>query len=215
MRAILCMAILLAIGTPAIAGDNELALGFTTRGLNSSSAQALTDSSLEGGQLAYARALPVELASKLQLWAVAGFGWGGASGTLFQAMTTGISTDALTAGARARYVLHPRVVASAHLDLGAERAAVTLSQNGMTYSDARWSALASGALGVDVMFVARSELAFGARVELGYAVASSVELSPHGASPSSDTLTLPAMSSPLGHLDLGGPWFGVSLVGQL
>jgi hypothetical protein len=117
---------LILLTATASAGNNELTITETSRALRTSSANAITEDSLIGGELAYSRKLDVSFMPKLELWTVGTFAWGVADGTMFQTLTTELDTLALTVGARARYRLHHRLDASARLDIGATRAAFSV-----------------------------------------------------------------------------------------
>ena len=211
MKAIFLLA---AAATAAHADPNdELTLGTQTRALRSSSADALTDQGYVGGQLSFARRLesPQPL---LQLWATAGFDWGGASGEMFQTLTTNIGSVGFTVGGRARYVVRPHLAVSARLDLGEQHVSLELAdQNGRTASDAGWGLLAKTAAAVDLFAVDNQGFALGLRAEIGYVAARGVVLAPK--SPHDDTqLSIMTGGASIGHLDLGGPYFSISAVSQ-
>jgi hypothetical protein len=204
MRTLLLIAML---GSTADADDNEIWLGGGSRALRSSSADAVTGDSLGVGSLGYARRL--ELPAPVAVWIDAGFGWGGADGTMFQTLQTQLDTYAFTAGVRASYRLHRLVDATARVDLGTARTALALSDGMTTESDSGWGALVQGALGTD-LYAARSPVfALGVRVELGYTRATGVALAPRADMPS-DTLKIATTQASIGHLDLSGPFLVVS-----
>jgi hypothetical protein len=206
---------LLLLTTTAHAGNNELALGPSTRILRTSSANAVTADSLAGGTLAYARASGIALVPGLDLWATAAFGWGAADGMMFQTLTTELDTLAFTLGGRARYAWHPRIVASARLDLGTARTALALRDGqGHTADDAGWGATTSAAVGLDLYAVRGSRFALGIRLELGAVATSSIPLTATPASGSEGTLTLEMTAASLGELNLSGTMFAVSAVSQ-
>jgi len=217
MRAPLALALALTLvagaATSASAGNNEVTVGSFNRALRSSSANAVTDDSLGGGQLGVARALRLGLYPDLEVWATAGFGWGAAEGTLFQTMTTEVDMLGFTLGGRARYALHRLIHASGRLDLGTARNELSLTGNGHTVSDASWGGTASMAVGLDVMLVARPRFSLGFRFELGYVTATAVALSPREAGDSSK-IELDAMQASIGHLDLGGRFFSFAVLSQ-
>src|SRR5687768_12212918 len=105
MRALIALTLVAGAATSAHAGNHEIAMGSYNRALRTSSANAVTDETLGGGQLGVARALRLDLYPKLEVWATAGFNWGGAEGTLFQTMTTEVDSYGFTLGGRARYSL--------------------------------------------------------------------------------------------------------------
>jgi hypothetical protein len=206
------LALSICAATPAFAGNNELWFGSFGRSLRTSSANAVTNDNLGGPQLGLARQLHLDLVTNLQLWATVGYGRGFADGSLF-GMPTTIDTHAITLGGRARYELHPNLAISGRLDLGADHAALSIEGNGHTVSDGAWGGSLGGALGLDLLAVARPRFSFGMRFELGYVTASGVALSPaEGAS--TDMIELPASQASIGHLDLGGRYFALSLLSQ-
>jgi len=213
MRALLALLLVAGATTTASAGNHEVTFGSFNRALRSSSANAVTDDTLGGGQLGVARALGLGLYPRLEVWATAGFGWGAASGTLFQSMTTEVDTLGFTLGGRARYALHRHLQASARLDLGTARTALSLTGNGHTVSDASWGGTATTALGLDVMLVAKPRFSLGFRFELGYVTATAVALSPREASDSSK-IELDAMQASIGRLDLGGRFLSFAILSQ-
>lgn len=214
---LLCLLLLGVAAAPARAGDrNELAIGSWSRALRSPSANAVTADNLVGGALAYARDLRLGPVPGLALWAVGSFTWAGAEGTMFQTLATDVEVLGLSAGGRARYRLRDRIVASARLDLGAARTRLRLEDAmGHTASDARWGAIATAAVGLELLALAGPRFALGVRAELGYVVARAPALtaSPDGGG-GDDVIRLPATEASLGHLDLGGRFFGLSLVSR-
>jgi hypothetical protein len=207
-----------AMALPATAyGDtnhDELWIGGSARALRSPGANALTDDNLAGTSFGYARDLGIPLLPDLAVWADAGMTIGAADGTMFQTVSTEISTIGLTGGLRARYQLHRLIAASAHLALGAQRARVAIRDNtGASASDHGWGTIAQASAALDLFAVARPPFGIGLRVELGYVAARAIELTPRRGT-SSDVLMLPADDRALGRLDLSGPTFAASLVGQ-
>jgi hypothetical protein len=217
MRAALPLLIVLGAGATAHADDNanEIALGAATRTLRSSSANAVTDQSLGGGELSYGRSLGITLMPHLELWAGAGFSWGGASGTMFQTLSTEVDSVAFTLGARARYRLHPRLAVGGRVDLGTARASLTLRDGvGHSASDAHWGATSSAAISVDLLALVHRNMNFGVRLELGYVATEAIELTGRSESADASTIVLDMMEASLGHLDLGGPYFSASMISQ-
>ena len=213
----LSSAVLLGAAAPARAGDrNELTLGTWNRALRSDSANAITDDNLTGGAATYARDLHLRPVPELAVWAVGGFAWASVDGTMFQTLDTRASVLGLSAGGRARYQLHRRVGASARLDLGAARTRLRL-QDAMGHSaaDARWGGTATAALGLDLLAIAGPRFALGLRAELGYTAALTPALTAApGGGDDGDAILLPMIEASLGHLDLGGRFFGLSAVSQ-
>jgi hypothetical protein len=205
--------ILLLLTSLAHAGNNELAITETSRALRTSSANAVTADSLFGGELMYSRRVAV--LPKLELWAQGTFGWGVADGTMFQTLTTELDTLALTIGARARYALHHRFDASARIDIGAARAAFSIRDDmGHSASDHGWGAITSAAVGIDCYAFHGARYALALRFELGAVATSSIPLTATPESGSEGTLQLEMTAASLGSLNLSGPAFAFSLVGQ-
>lgn len=206
---------LVFLSTTAYAEGNELTYGGGFRALHSSSANAVTEDSLAGGQLTYARALDLPLIPDVALWAEAGFGWGGTDGTMFQTLSTDVSSLSFTVGGRARYELHRLAAASAHIDLGTARAAFSLRDDaGHTASDHGWGAVTSVGAALDLFAIRSKRFALGLRIDLGYVYASGIDLVATPESSSDGTLQLPMTAAGLGSLDLSGSTFCASLVSQ-
>jgi hypothetical protein len=209
--------LLAAAAVPARAGDgNELTIGSWNRALRSPSANAVTGDNLVGGALTYARDVRIRPVPGLAVWATGSFTWAGADGTMFKTLATDIDVLGLSAGGRARYRLHDRVALSARLDLGAARTSLRLEDAmGHTAADARWAAIATAAVGLDLLAIAGPRFSLGLRAELGYTAASAPALT---AAPDrggdDDVIRLPMVEASLGHLDLGGRFFGVSAISQ-
>ena len=205
--------------SPATARTNrdEISLGATARALRSSSANALTGANLAGGSLGLARDLGHDLGLSLRpgltLWLEAGLATGSARGTMFQSLSTTIDAIDLTAGLAARYRLLRLVTASARLALGAQRARVAIDVPGVHTYDHGWGGMASAAAALDVFALARPPFGLGVRVEAGYIAAQAIALTPHPEE-KDGTIELAMAASSLGHLDLSGPSFTVSLLGQ-
>lgn len=202
-------ALLLLLLFPALAHANtndEVAYGGWLRTLHAASANAVTDQSLTGVTVGYARELIPDLVlPRLSLWVTAGIDGADADGEMFQVMTTSVEYVQFTAGARARYrLLRDHVVAGARLEAGTARASLAIDNAGQTYRDHGWGAVTAGALSLDVVPYAGRRFAIGVRTELGYATASAIELTPRAQTPDDGTIELPMTRSSLGHLDLGG-----------
>ncbi|MCW5806820.1 MAG: outer membrane beta-barrel protein [Deltaproteobacteria bacterium] len=209
--------LVLCAGAGAAPADtaNELELGSWGRGLRTPSANAVTESNLGGAQLGYARQLPLSLMPDLTLWAVGRFAFGTASGTMFTTMETTVDYTEFAAGVRARYRLHDHVRIGARADLGLARTELDISDARHTYSDLGWGPTAGAAAQLELLAVARPGFEFGMRLELGYVASAAVALSPRAADTSEEgTIMLPVGRSSLGHLDLGGPYFGLTFFGQ-
>ena len=210
-------AIALGAATPtARAGErNEVTLGTWNRALRSPSANAVTEDNLVGGALTYGRDLGLRPDPRLAVWAVGAFTWSGAEGVMFQTLGTDVDVLGFSAGARARYTLHERVIASARLDAGAARTHLELFDSaGRTAEGARWGAIATAAVGLDLLAVANPHFSFGLRLELGYtaAQAPALTLTPTGGG---EAMPLPMQEASIGHLDLGGRWAGISFIARL
>ncbi|HEY4055228.1 MAG TPA: hypothetical protein VGM39_01425 [Kofleriaceae bacterium] len=211
MRALLAILIL---ATPAIAhaGDNTVSIGSFYRALTSNSANAVSGDDLAGVHLTLERDvghdLGIELLPKLQLWATATWEYGTVDGTMFQTIDTVSTTHVLTLGGRARYAIRPWVAVSARLDAGLQHTGLSLDEGGMTMQDHAWGTVATSAIGAEV--IAAHHLGF--RFEMGYLAASGVALSP-AADKDSNMLQLSTAQASIGHLDLGGRFVTISLLG--
>jgi hypothetical protein len=206
---------LLLLSATAHAGNNELAISTTNRALRTSSANAVTDDSLIGGELSYARNLGSGFIPHLELWAHGSFAWGSVEGMMFQTLTSELRTYGFTAGAHLRYQLHRRITASARVDIGTTRAALAIRDTmNHSASDHGWGAITAAGAGLDVWAIRASRFAMSVRMELGVAATSSIPLTATPDSASEDTLQLEMTAASLGSLNLSGPWFAVSLVGQ-
>jgi hypothetical protein len=169
---------------------------------------------MAGGHLAYMRRLgaPIENVPALELWIGGGIAGGSADGTLFQTITTGISSFTMYGMARARYRLMRYVRASARAAVGGSRASVDLTdQAGQKVSDSGWSALASGALGVEVTSREDRRATIGLRLELGYTRVTGASVAPVADVPD-NTIRLKMSQASIGHLDLSGPFLSFSLI---
>ena len=205
MRALLFLLLLV----PAIAHadpNDEIAYGGWIRTLHAPSANAVTDDSLTGPTLGYARELLHDVVvPKLSLWLTGNFTAGDVDGAMFQVMTTKVEYFQWTAGARARYsMFRGDVVAGARLEAGTARTSLAIDNAGQTYSDHGWGAVVTGALSLDLVPYSGRKFAIGVRSELGFATASAIELTPRAHTPEDGTIELPMTRSSLGHLDLGG-----------
>jgi hypothetical protein len=215
MRHHLALVAFLGLTSAASADSHEISIGSTTRTLRTSSANALTGDSLGGGALSYAHALGMDLVPGLSVWAEGTMGWGSADGTMFQTLSTELSTLSFSVGGRARYPLRNRIVATGRLDLGMARAGVQLHDDaGHTASDHGWGATTQGAIGLDLFAVRRPELSLGLRLELGYVAATPVSLTAAPASGSDGTLQLEMSAASLGNLNLSGSVFQASVVSE-
>lgn len=214
MRALLALVLLTTVAHAE--PQDELTFGSQLRALRASSAQALTSDDYVGGQLVYGRrlVLAIPLASDVQWWGTAAFGWGGATGEMFQTLTTDISAYVFTVGGHARYAPYSHLALSAGLDVGSQHAALTLTDhNGRTASDGGWGVLAKLSIAADLLAYDGPGFSFGLRAELGYVKASGVALTP--TSPHDDsTLSIAMTSASIGHLDLGGPTFGIGAIAR-
>lgn len=204
------------------AHHDEVSLGATARALRSPSANALTGANLDGVSLGVARDLGHDLgidhgswlAPGLTLWAEVGLVTGSADGTMFQSLSTAIDELGLTGGLAARYRLHRRITAGAHVALGAQRVRAAITDStGTTAYDHGWGVLASAAASLDMFIVNAPRFALGLRLEAGYVAAQGIALTLHSDRPG-DAIPLAMTELSLGHLDLSGPTAGLSLLGQ-
>jgi hypothetical protein len=187
---------------------NEVTIGSYTRALHASSANALTDDSLAGPAFGYARKLPLALAPKLELWATAHLAGGVVQGEMFQSLATDVSNVQFSFGGRARYRLWRFVHATARLDAGAQKAWLELKDMaGHSAADSGWGAVATAALGIDLLPIELRRFGLGFRAELGYVATSAIELTAKSEGAPDDTIVLDRMAASLGHLDIGGRYF--------
>jgi hypothetical protein len=219
MRASIALFLVVA-GTAGVAhadtNHDELWIGGGARALRSPSANALTADNLAGTSFGYGRDLGLAVLPNLAVWVDAGMTTGSADGTMFQSLSTEISTIGLTGGLRARYQVHRLVAASAHFALGAQRARISLNDHaGTSASDHGWGAMAQASAALDLFAVARPPFGIGVRAELGYVAAQAISLTARrSGGGGDDVLTLPMDERALGGLDLSGPAFAISVVGQ-
>ena len=216
MRATIApIALLLTVSAAPAHAENrhELWIGGSARALRSPSANALTDRNLGGASLGVARDLGISLVPGGGIWLEAGLTTGTAEGTMFQSLSTELATLDVTGGLRARYPLHRLIAASVRVDLGAQRVQLDIAGNGTTASDTSWGPVASAGAALDLFAKASAPFGFGLRLELGYVVAPGLTVNPHRSVPD-DMLTLAMTDFALGKLDLGGPTFAASFVGQ-
>jgi hypothetical protein len=192
---------------------NELSIGGNARALRSASADAVTGGNLSGVSIGAARDLGLPLLPGLSLWAEAGLSTGAVDGTMFQTVATEIGELGLTGGLAARYRLHRLITASARAGFGAQRTSLRIGGSPSTQSGSAWGAVAQAGAALDLFATSRPPFGIGVRVELGYVATQAVGLTLHR-----DATGLPApigvTESMPGHLDLGGPSFAVSLLGQ-
>ena len=73
--------------------------------------------------------------------------------------------------------------------------------------------LASAAAALDLLLLTPRQFGLGVRLEAGYVTAQGIALTPHTDRPGDD-IRLAMTELSLGHLDLGGPTAGLSLLGQ-
>ena len=205
--------VLVTAGTAAADAHNEVMVGSYTRALRASSANAVTENSLGGGVLGYARELDLGLMPKLQTWATAGFAWGEADGTMFSTLTTHLSTQTFSFGGRAQYNVFRHLAVGGRLDLGPSRAGLTLTEGPRTLHDSAWGVATTAAVTLDARMLAFPGFKLGLRAELGYTMASKVDLAPAEANDSS-MIQLEMSQASLGHLDVSGKYFSVTMLSQ-
>jgi len=196
-----------AIST-ANANPYELSIGGSTRALRSTSADAVTADSLDGGVATVARALPISPLPDLEISAEAGVRWGSAHGTMFQTMETTLDQIDLTLGARARYALLSHFAATAHAAFGPARTALELDEATATAQlsakGSSWSAMVEAGAGIEAMANPRTFLECGARFEVSYIEARPAAITFDSGSGDA-SLQINRMTSSLGHLDASGP----------
>jgi hypothetical protein len=207
---------LLSAAATAHADGHEMWIGESARALRTSSANALTDDGLFGGSAGYAYLIGRDIVPHLELWAHGAIGGGTATGEMFQTLDTEIHAFQMTVGGGVRYELHPRVAALARLDVGTLRAAVAIRDDaGHSACDHGWGAMTSAGVGLDLYAIRRPRFSLGLRFELSAVATSSIPLTATPDSADGDTLQLDMTAAPLGSLNLSGPSFAFSLVGQL
>ncbi|MBV8757317.1 MAG: hypothetical protein JO257_08590 [Deltaproteobacteria bacterium] len=194
----------LLLATSVAHADTELSLGSTDRALHSSSANALTDSSLIGGQATVAHLLLPNV------WVTGSASIGGTSGTMLQ-MTTSVVQEAFQAGVRGRYPIAGPLSAIARADAGVSNTDLTLDNASyQTLTDHGWAPLASGALGFELAGRLNPGIEMGFRFELGYVACAPVELSAKTHPADDGTIRLPMSQASLGSLDLSGKYAAAS-----
>jgi hypothetical protein len=212
----LALVLLAALAAPAVAEPTTVTVGGTTRALRRASADAVTGSSLDGTQLTVARGLGLALPYGLALAAEAGVGWGSATGTMLQTLDTTLGNVDLTVGARASLRPWHHLGLSGHVDLGAAHAGLGIhDRSGRGVADGAWGARTAIGLAGDLVVLDLPQVGLALRVELAYVETSAVGLVAHQDQASDGTLKLPMTEASLGHLDLSGPAFAISLLGRL
>lgn len=200
-----------ASGRAERANNDELWLGAGARALATSSANAITDASLAGGSLGYARDLGLSR-SGVVMWAEGAALVGSATGSMFTSMSTRIDTAAFTGGLSARFAVRRWLVASVRAAVGVQRIELELD-TGVSYEDAAWGGIAALGGAVDLLPLTRRPFGFGFRAEASYVLARGVSLSPERPSPD-EVMTLPSRDLGFGELDLSGPAFTISAIVQ-
>jgi hypothetical protein len=133
---------------------------------------------------------------------------------MFETLSTDVAVVGLSAGGLARYRLREHVIATARLELGTARTRLALEDAmGRTASGASWGGLATAAAGLDLLATS-PRFSLGLRVELGYTAAPGSALTVSPPSGGGDAILLPRSEASFGHLDLGGPFYELSLVSQ-
>lgn len=191
--------------------DTEITFGSQIRALHAPSAEAVTGDSYVGGRLTVGRQLYLPAPDGVDLYATAGFDWGGASGSMFN-QSTDISTYALTVGGHARYHLYSHISLIAGVDLGMQHASLTFGDTAPDQTtDGAWGLMTRGIVAVELLAADSKAWNFGLRVEAGYTLDQKIALSP--AAPKDDTeLTIMTTTASIGHLDMSGPSIGFSAI---
>jgi len=205
---------LLLLAAPAAAAPYEISVGSSVRALPG--ADPVTADSLAGGGVGLGRRLDLDLPHRLELWAEASSLWSGAHGAMFQTLTTHVFDLTLTAGAHLRYRPLRNIAVGGALALGYQHASLSIDDmNGHDASDTGWGPVARASVQLDVLAVDLPQFALGLRGEFGYLAAAGIAMTPSEArSDSADTLHIPMQEASVGHLDLGGPFFSISVVSQ-
>ncbi|MBA3503138.1 MAG: hypothetical protein H0T65_22450, partial [Deltaproteobacteria bacterium] len=208
--------LLVALTTVAHADvKHEATLGSQIRALRTPSANALTGDSLVGPMLGYAHRLPWRF-GKLDLWGTSNLARGFVDGEMFQTLSTHVSSVQAAVGVRALYpAWRDIVLATARIDGGVQRVSVALADEAdHSASDSGWGATSTAALGVELAPLWVDAFAIGIRAELGYVVTSSIDLDARSEGAPEDTIELDRMAASLGHLDLGGRYFSLTILGR-
>lgn len=213
MRPTALLLVLAATGSAAADARNEVLLGSFNRALRTSSANAVTEDSLGGAVLGYARELDVLAIPRLHTWATAGASFGNVDGRMFSTLTTQLTTQTFSFGGRAEYDVLRFVTVGGRLDLGPSRAGLTLTEGTRTLHDSAWGVATTAAVSVDVRALSFPRFKLGFRAELGYTLASKVELAPAEANDAS-TIQLEMSQASLGHLDVSGRYFSAMIASQ-
>jgi len=214
MRNTLAALFVLAASGPAFADvHNEVLIGSYTRAMRASSADAITNDALGGGVLGYAREIDLGIMPRLQTWATATFAWGQADGTMFSTLTTELTTQTFSFGGRAQYTLFRHLAVGGRLDLGPSRAGLTMKEGTRTLHDSAWGVATTAAASVDLRAFAFPAFKLGFRAELGYTMASKVDLAPAEANDSS-MIQLDMSQASLGHLDVSGKYVSLTVMSQ-
>ncbi|HLL25841.1 MAG TPA: hypothetical protein VK427_27070, partial [Kofleriaceae bacterium] len=151
---------------------------------------------------------------RLELWGTTTALVGFVDGEMFDTLSTRVVSAQLAAGARLRYPVWRRaVIANVRIDAGVQRARVRLeNMAGDAAEDSGFGAIATGAVGVEVMPLALRRFSLGVRFELGYVAATGIELAPRADGGDDNTLELHHMAASIGHLDLGGRFASFTFV---
>lgn len=132
---------------------------------------------------------------------------------MFSTLTTELDTLSFSAGGRARYAVWRHVQVGGRIDLGMARAGLTLREGDRELFDSGWGMTATAAAAIDFLAWESPGFELGVRLELGYTATSAIELAPAEANDSS-TIQLEMSQASLGHLDLGGKFFSLTVLSQ-
>jgi hypothetical protein len=216
MRTSLLTLTLTLLATPALAEPTTLTFGGGERALRRASADAVTADPLAVSQLAVAHGLDLPLPYGATLAAEAAVSWGSATGTMLQTLNTSLDTVDLAVGARVAYRPLAHVTVSGHLDVGAAHAHLAIHDSMMRgAADGAWGGRTAASVALDLLAVDRPGFGLGFRIEAGYVETTAVGLVAHQDAASDGTLKLPLSEASLGHLDVSGPTFAISLLGRI
>lgn len=232
-RTILTTSIFLAsisgftVAAPSLAHADryELSLGSSTRHVQSTSADALSDDILAVFSMTGAVAIDRIKVPLFDRFAIeGGFDAGALTGTSFQTLETSTSFLHWTLGARVTRDLGRRLSVHGRAALGLARIGVTIDDifmNGPTLGDSGYTGTGYVGAAGDIYLIKPgmpegARLSLGLRLEVGYLamIPKSLEARPDGSDHEDGAILIPEMSAPLGDLDLSALSLRFGLVGR-
>ncbi len=191
--------------------------GSHIRWLGDTSGAILTSDPLAGARVTIGRSLTQVTAPRRQLdiGLFARWMFGGATGTIFQDLSTNLTQHALTAGARIDAALVWRLRLVAQAEAGMARTALTVTEGAMMpVSDHAWGLYGAASLGTDLSLVSYRRFRLGLTADLGYTVASPVSLRALPGDRPSEDLSIPTTYASIGKLDTRGWTYSMALRGS-